>query len=103
MDLEFIISLIVLIIAIIVLVKFFRLSNDVHIIREVLEDKFSAPEPVVDHRGNGSISPSKSDVREFQDRIKEYKKTHKDIDQEWLENLIEEYNEKFNEDFHQYL
>ena len=63
----------------------------------------TTPEPMEEHRGRGSISPSKSDVREFQDRIKEYKKSHRTIDDQWLENLVEEYNDKFSEDFHQYL
>ena len=101
----FISAVIVLIITIIFLVRFFRLCKDVRVIREVVESRW-AIKPViepVEHRGRGDISPSKSDVREFQDRIKDYKKTHKEIDQQWLENLIEEYNEKFNEDFHQYL
>ena len=69
----------------------------------IIEDTEPTQEPVVEHRGRGCISPSKSDVREFQERIKEYKKTHKELDQQWLENLIEEYNDKFSEDFHQYL
>lgn len=101
----FICAVIVLIITIIFLVKFFRLCKDVRAIREVVESRWATKSVVepVEHRGKGNINPSKSDVREFQDRIKEYKKTHKEIDQQWLENLIEEYNEKFNEDFHQYL
>lgn len=101
----FISALIALIITIIFLVRFFRLCKDVRVIREVVESKWSA-KPVfepAEHRGRGNVSPSKSDVREFQERVKEYKKMHKGIDQEWLENLIEEYNDKFSEDFHQYL
>lgn len=61
------------------------------------------PEPVVDTRGRGDLTPTKSDVREFLGKIKEYEKTHKDMDQQWLDSLIEEYNDKFNEDFHQYV
>lgn len=60
-------------------------------------------ESVIVPRGEGSISPTKSDVREFQEIIKEYKKEHKTVDEEWLEDLIKEYNAKFTEDFHQYL
>jgi predicted Holliday junction resolvase-like endonuclease len=102
---DFIIALIVLIITIIVLVKFFRLCKDIRAIREVVESNW-AIKPVIEafeNRAKGDLCPSKSDVREFQDKIKEYKKMHKDIDQQWIENLIDEYNEKFNEDFHQYL
>lgn len=101
----FICAVIALIITIIFLVRFFRLCKDVRTIREVVESRF-AVKPVVEpieHRGRGSVSPTKSDLREFQERIKEYKKTHKELDQQWLENLIEEYNDKFSEDFHQYL
>lgn len=104
--LDFIVALAILIISVVVLVKYFRLCKDVRIIRSVVEDNWGRspePEPIIEHHGKGTISPTKSDVREFQDRIKEYKKTHKDIDQQWIENLIIEYNNKFSEDFHQYL
>ena len=74
-----------------------RFDPSIGIIEETIQ------EPVVDHRGKGDLDPTKSDVREFQERIRGYKKTHKVVDQQWLEGLIEEYNEKFNEDFHQYL
>ena len=91
----FICAVIVLIITIIFLVKFFRLCKDVRAIREVVESRWATKSVVepVEHRGKGNINPSKSDVREFQDRIKEYKKTHKEIDQQWLENLIEDFKE----------
>lgn len=61
------------------------------------------PEPVVETYARGELTPTKSDVREFLEKIKVYEKSHKDIDQQWLDNLIEEYNNKFNEDFHQYV
>jgi hypothetical protein len=102
---DFIVALIVLIITIVFLIRFFRLCKDVRAIREVVEGRWAIKpetEPV-EHRGKGNLNPTKSDVREFQDTIKEYKKTHKEIDQQWIENLIEEYNKKFCEDFHQYL
>lgn len=60
-------------------------------------------EPVQVSRGEGSVSPTKSDVREFHDKIAKYKKEHKVVDEKWLENLVKEYNAKFSEDFHQYL
>ena len=67
----------------------------------IIEDTNSGP--IEEPRVRGHLNPSKSDVREFQDKIKEYKKTHKVIDQQWIDSLIDEYNEKFNEDFRQYL
>jgi len=102
----FIASIIVLVITIIFLVKFFHLCSDVRYIKNVFERKWGVvpeEEPVQIPRGEGSISPTKSDVREFQERIKEYKKEHKVVDEAWLENLIKEYNAKYTEDFHQYL
>ena len=101
----YICDVIVLIITIIFLVRFFRLCKDVRTVREVVERKWALKPGIesVEHRGRGNVSPTKSDVREFQERIKESQKEHKNIDQQWLENLIDEYNEKFNEDFHQYL
>ena len=102
----FIASIIVFVITIIFLVKFFRLCSDVRCIKSVLVNKWGPvpeEEPVQAPRGEGSISPSKSDVREFHERIAAYKKEHKEVDKAWLEKLIKEYNAKFTEDFHQYL
>ena len=70
--------IIALIITIIFLRRFFRLCKDVRAIREVIESKWAGKVevPVIEHRGKGDLSPTKSDVREFQDRIKEYKRTN---------------------------
>ena len=94
------------IISLIVLIKYFRLCNDVRAIRESLEDReVRTPdaEPVVKKLSTGTKSPTKADVREFQDRVREHMKANKGIDSQWLENLIASYNAEFNEDFHQYL
>lgn len=87
-----------------------RMSNDIHFIRQHLEDKIKTnskahteticTEPRVD---NGMPSPTKSDLMEFLDKIKKYKKENKKVDAEWLDNLIQDYNSRFNEDFHQYI
>ncbi len=99
-------AIIILAISIILLVKFFFLCSDVRCIRRILEkknDDASKEESVQITRGEGDLSPTKSDVREFHDRIKLYLKDHKKMDNDWLENLVKEYNSRFNEDFHQYL
>ena len=102
------VAILSLIITIVVLVKFFRLCADIRDIRIMLENKWGQPSqniesPVDENRTTGSLTPTKADVREFQDIGREHMKANKGIDDQWLENLIASYNEKFNEDFHQYL
>ena len=100
------IAILSLIITIVVLIKFFRLCNDVRAIRECLEDRemrTPVAKPGANNLPTGTKSPTEADVSEFQYRVREHMKANKEIDPEWLENLIASYNEKFNEDFHQYL
>ena len=105
---EKIILFAIFIINIIVLVKFFNLCKDIRILRIIVANKWDSAYPqtaedVNKHIATGSISPTKSDVKEFQDKIKDYRKTNKEDASQWIESLIKEYNNIFNEDFHQYL
>lgn len=102
-----------------------RMSNDIHAMRtlftsvfekELREKETEAQKkettntqrrivtvPGINTLDQSKPSPSKNDVEEFLDRIHVYKKEHKEVDKKWLNELINEYNSNFNEDFSQYL
>ena len=90
-----IVWIIAVILTIIILAKFFGLCKNVRKIREI--------QSAINHRGKGTASPTEADVNEFLDKVKRHIAAYSGIDWKVLENLIGEYNEKFNVDFHQYL
>ena len=93
---------IILFLTIIILAKFFGLCKDVRKIRENIEGRWII-QSAVNHRGKGTDTPTEDDVKVFLDKVKRHIAANDGIDWEWLENMIGEYNEKFNVDFHQYL
>lgn len=102
-----------------------RMSNDIHTMRELFtslfdkelkekeaevqkqekakQQKLIVTAPGINTPDQSKPSPSKNDVDEFLDKIHSYKKEHKEVDKKWLNELINEYNANFNEDFSQYL
>lgn len=102
-----------------------RMSNDIHAMRDLFTSLFDKElkekeaeaqrretakaqklietAPGINTPDQSKPSPSKNDVDEFLDKIHSYKKEHKEVDKKWLNELINEYNANFNEDFSQYL
>lgn len=97
-----IVWIIALVFTIIILAKFFGLCKNVRKIREIIEGRWVI-QSAINHRGKGTASPTEADVNEFLDKVKRHIAEYSGIDWKVLENLIGEYNEKFNVDFHQYL
>lgn len=89
------------IIEIVVLVKYFILCSDVHIIKEVLSNRDSREDiPSIDNL-NKKFEPTKADVLEFKRKYNNIKK-QSDNDSS-VKSLIEEYNNRFNADFTEYI
>lgn len=82
---------------------FLELCTNIKAIRNMLDNKFNP-------KSNNIVNtickqnPSKFDVKEFKDKVNKYKKDNKgNIDPNYIEDLVNEYNDRFTEDFHQYL
>lgn len=82
-----------LIFFLIVTYYFFRMCNDIHSIKEMINSKTNPKEEV---KGPSKFPPTKTDVNEF-------KKKAKLLRGDALESLINSYNETFDADFHQYI
>lgn len=93
------------VIGIVNLILFWRLCSDVR----QLKNTFVKPETksviVKTPVNSNKIAPSKSDVMEFQSKVKQIKKGNKDetLVQTLIGVLISDYNRRFSEDFAQYL
>ena len=89
------------IIEIAVLVKYFILCSDVHIIKEALSNRDSRDETPRINDLNKKFEPTKADVLEFKRKYNNIKK-QSDNDSS-VKSLIEEYNKRFNADFTEYI
>lgn len=89
-----------IVLEIIVLVKYFTLCNDVHFIKEVFSkrvDNETKSVSVPDKK----FEPTKADVLEFKKKYNDIKKQQDS--ESSVKSLIEEYNERFDADFTEYV